>query len=91
MENFDEKPPKPDTHLVWAILTTLLCCLPFGIVSIVYAAQVDGFYANEKYEEAIRRSKLAKDWAIASAVTGGVILLVYFALLMQNPYLFNSF
>ena len=29
-------------NMVWAILTTLFCCLPFGIVSIVYAAQVDG-------------------------------------------------
>jgi hypothetical protein len=25
-------------HLVWAILATLFCCLPLGIVSIVYAA-----------------------------------------------------
>ena len=29
-------------HLVWAILSTLFCCLPLGIVSIVYASQVDG-------------------------------------------------
>lgn len=29
-------------HLVWAILATLFCCLPGGIVSIVYAAQVNG-------------------------------------------------
>ena len=29
-------------HLVWAILTTLFCCLPLGVVSIVYASQVDG-------------------------------------------------
>ena len=24
--------PKPPSYLVWAILTTLFCCLPFGIV-----------------------------------------------------------
>ena len=29
-------------HLVWSILSTLFCCLPLGIVSIVYASQVDG-------------------------------------------------
>ena len=29
-------------HLVWAILSTLFCCLPLGIVSIVFAAQVNG-------------------------------------------------
>lgn len=30
----------PD-HLVWAILTILFCCLPAGIVSTIYASQVD--------------------------------------------------
>lgn len=28
--------------LVWGILVTLFCCLPFGIVAIVKAAQGDG-------------------------------------------------
>ena len=32
-------------HMVWAILTTLFCCLPFGIVSIVHAARVDSLSA----------------------------------------------
>ncbi len=34
--------PQIPNHLVWAILATLFCCLPGGIVSIVYAAQVNG-------------------------------------------------
>ena len=34
--------PYVPNHLVWAILSTLFCCLPLGIVSIVFAAQVDG-------------------------------------------------
>ena len=33
--------PKPDNWLVWAILSTILCCLPLGIVSIIYATKVD--------------------------------------------------
>lgn len=32
--------PKPDSNLVWGILTTILCCLPLGIVSIVKASKV---------------------------------------------------
>ena len=36
----------PPNNLVWAILSTLFCCLPLGIVSIVYAAQVNGKYAQ---------------------------------------------
>lgn len=27
----------PNNHLALAIITTILCCLPAGIVSIVYA------------------------------------------------------
>ena len=27
--------PPPDNNLVWAILCTVLCCLPLGIVSII--------------------------------------------------------
>lgn len=30
----------PDNYLVYSILTTLFCCLPFGIVGIVKSAQV---------------------------------------------------
>jgi hypothetical protein len=30
----------PDTNLVWAILCTVLCCLPLGIVSIIKATSV---------------------------------------------------
>ena len=43
-------------HLVWAILATLFCCLPTGIVSIIHAAKVNGltFDAKEKqYTEAV--------------------------------------
>ena len=54
------KPPKPDNYLVWAILTTILCCLPFGIVSIVYATKVDNLYYAGQYDEAMAKAKSAK-------------------------------
>jgi hypothetical protein len=45
-------PPKPDNNMVWGILTTILCCLPLGIVSIVYASKVDSYYAAGQYTAA---------------------------------------
>ena len=39
-----QRPPKPNNHLAWAILSTIFCCLPLGIVSIVYSSKVDGLY-----------------------------------------------
>ena len=60
MGELENKPPKPDNYLVWAILTTILCCLPFGIVSIVYSSKVDKLYFNGQYDEALAKSKSAK-------------------------------
>jgi len=41
---------------VQAILCTLFCCLPFGIVAIVFAAQVDGKLAAGDYNGAVYSS-----------------------------------
>lgn len=60
----------PPSHLVWAILTTILCCLPAGIVSIVFAAQVNSKWQAGDHAGAMSASKNAKTWAIVSAVAG---------------------
>jgi hypothetical protein len=63
---------EPDSHLVWAILCTVLCCLPLGIVSIVYSTKVSGLWAQGRYAEAQSASDSAKKWAIIGAVVGAV-------------------
>jgi len=61
---------EPDNYLVWAILCTVLCCIPFGIVSIVYSTRVSGLWAEGRYAEAQTASDNAKKWAIIGAVVG---------------------
>ena len=73
------QPPMPDTYMVWAVLVTVFCCLPFGIVSIVKASQVSSLYYQGNYAEARAASRAARNWAIASAVSSGAIVLVYVA------------
>lgn len=75
-------PCKPDSYLVWAILTTLFCCLPFGIVAIIRATQVDTYWAHGKYEEARLASDSAKKWIIASVVSVAVICGLYIAMIV---------
>lgn len=67
-------------HLVWAILTTLFCCLPLGIVSIVYAAQVDGKRAAGDLAGAWEASRKAKLWAIWSAVSAPILIAAWMIL-----------
>lgn len=73
------KPPKPDSYLIWAILSTVLCCLVTGIISIINAAKVDSLYAEGKYAEAEDAAKKAKNWAIYGIVAAVIGWILYFA------------
>jgi hypothetical protein len=64
----------PQNYLVWAILTTIFCCLPAGVVAIVYAAQVNGKWAMGDFQGAMNSSKNAKVWSIISAC--GIVAVV---------------
>ena len=41
----EQKPVVIKSYLAESILITVLCCLPFGIVGIVYASKVSGLVA----------------------------------------------
>ncbi|HBY70507.1 MAG TPA: hypothetical protein DEG69_23755 [Flavobacteriaceae bacterium] len=82
MENLTNQPPKPDNHLVWAILTTVFCCLPLGIVSIVKSTKVNELYAQGNYAEAQKASNEAKKSAMWSAIVAGGLFLLYILLLI---------
>lgn len=68
---------QPDSNLVWGILSALLCCLPLGVVSIVYSSRVSGLWTQGRYAEAQAASASAKKWAIWGAVAGVVVLVIY--------------
>ncbi|BBZ49968.1 CD225/dispanin family protein [Mycobacterium heidelbergense] len=67
---------EPDNYLVWAILSTVLCCLPLGIVSIVYSTKVSGLWAQGRYPEAQSAADSAKKWAIIAAIVGAVVYVI---------------
>lgn len=49
-------------YLVQSILVTIFCCLPLGIVAIVFAAQVNGKLAAGDFYGAQEASNKAKMW-----------------------------
>lgn len=78
MEN---KPQRPNSYLALAIISTILCCLPTGIVSIIYATKVNSLYEDGNYDEAVKSSKNAKTWGLVSigiAVLGWIIYILFF-------------
>lgn len=67
----------PDNNLVWAILCTVLCCMPLGIVSIVKSTKVNELWARGDYAGAQEAANDAKKWAIWGAVAGPLIYIVF--------------
>lgn len=64
-------------YLAQAILVTIFCCLPAGIVSIVFAAQVNGKIARGEIIGARSDSQNAKTWAWVSFGLGIAAALFY--------------
>jgi len=75
-EQFTKPQSPPPNYLVFAILVTVFCCQVFGIVSIVFAAQVNAKWNAGDYDGAINASKNAKLWAWIGFACGFAILLI---------------
>ena len=76
MENYN----KPDNNLLWAILSTIFCCLPLGIVSIINAAKVDNLYMSGDKQGAQDAADKAKKYALFAAICGSVGWIIYIIL-----------
>jgi hypothetical protein len=72
-----QAPVDVPNYLVFAILTTVLCCLPAGIPAIVYAAQVNGKLQAGDIAGAQLASKNAKMWCFISAGVGLAVGLLW--------------
>jgi len=84
-------PPKPNNNLAWALVTLLACCMPLGIVSIVYSMKVDTLYFQGQYKEAQENADLAKKWAIGGIIAALVFWGLYFLILIGPSFLLIFF
>ena len=67
-------------YLTQAILVTLCCCWPLGIVAIINAAKVNGLLASGDYQGAVEASEAAQKWCWISFILGAIINVIVFAL-----------
>lgn len=70
--------PVPDNNLVLAIVSTILCCWPVGLVAIIHATKVEKLWHSGQKELAKAKAEEAKNWAIGSIVLGVVVFVIYF-------------
>ena len=72
----------PDNNLVWAILCTVLCCLPLGIVAIIKSTKVKELWALGDKAGAQKAADDAKKWAIWGAAAAAVVSVLYIIFFM---------
>jgi hypothetical protein len=69
-------------YLVFAILATLFCCIPFGIPAIVFAAQVNSRLQAGDLAGAQAASRNAKLWCWISVGVGLGFVALWVILMM---------
>jgi hypothetical protein len=74
----------PKNYLVESILVTIFCCLPFGIVGIINAANVNSKWAAGDLEGAERASAEAKKWTKVGFICGIVVVVLYVILILTT-------
>jgi hypothetical protein len=74
--------PDIPNYLWQAIVVTVLCCMPFGIPAIVYAAKVDGLKAGGDVVGAQKASANAKTWMWVSLGFGLAFWIIYGVLMV---------
>lgn len=68
---------KPNNNLVGAILTTIFCCLPLGVVSIIYASQVDSQWYAGNTQAACELARKSRKWMWIGVVSSLCIWILY--------------
>ena len=85
--NFNGMPQKPVNwvpYLILSIISTLCCCLPFGVVGIVFSAKINSAMLAGNLEEAQNNAKMAKIWIIVSFAIGLLTWLIYMVLIVTG-------
>ena len=82
------EPTQPKNYLIESILATIFCCLPLGIVSIVFASQVNSKFSVGDYEGVQLASENAKKWMKWSVISAIIIAVLYGIVLVIGGFAF---
>lgn len=67
----------PENNLVWAILCTVMCCMPLGVVAIIKSTKVKELWLQGDHDGAQKAADDAKKYSIWGAAITGVGIVIY--------------
>jgi hypothetical protein len=73
----------PHNYLAWSICNLIFCCLPPGVVAIVFSVQSRSAAPRGDVAEAERTANTAKTCNMVATIGGGiVVVLIFFVLVL---------
>ena len=75
----------PPNHLVWAIISILLCW-PLGIPAIIFSTQVNSKWQQGDVAGAQDSSKKAKTFALWATILGAIGIVLYIGLMAAGVF-----
>ena len=71
----------PRSYLVFAILVTIFCFWPTGIVALVSALSVNSLWKAQQHDRARKASRRARNWGLLTLAIGivALVLVVFWA------------
>jgi hypothetical protein len=68
----------PPNYLAWSICNLIFCCLPLGIVALVFSVQSQSAAQRGDMAEAERTANTAKTCNMIATIGGGIAILIFF-------------
>lgn len=73
-----------DNQMVKAVLVSVLCCLPFGIIAIIKSSEVNGKLAAGDVVGAQMSASSSSNWSNIGMIFGFIFFIFYFFILMAD-------
>ncbi|XP_069803826.1 dispanin subfamily A member 2b-like [Dendropsophus ebraccatus] len=87
------QPPPQKDYLVWSVLNLICCCLPLGIVALIFSIKTRDATRQNNATLAAKHSHTAKALNISATVIGVVLtvifLVIYFLVLFHPKMRYN--
>jgi hypothetical protein len=71
-----------DNYMMPALLTTLFCCMPFGMMALIYAGKVNEAKEEDDLEAALEASRKARRWYRRAVFTSLSLLAIYLVVML---------
>lgn len=75
---------RPKKWVIESVLVTIFCCMPMGIVALIYALRAEDKWNGGLYDEALSASRSAGTWVKVSIFAVILYPIIYLLLIMMG-------